>query len=107
MLIGVLADTAVTQASAVMALRRANPRYRVRRLYGEAFKIGRDHLSATMHTLVLAYAGATLPLLLLQRAGQSTTTNLVNGQSLAVASDRNTARGSPPPSPLSGSAAVA
>jgi uncharacterized membrane protein len=82
--LGVLADTAVTQASAVMALRRANPRYGVRRLYSEGFTIGRDHLSATIHTLVLAYAGATLPLLLLLRAGQSTTTDLVNGQSLAV-----------------------
>jgi uncharacterized membrane protein len=82
--LGVLADTAVTQASAVMALRRANPRYGVRRLYSEGFMIGRDHLSATIHTLVLAYAGATLPLLLLLRAGQGTTTDLVNGQSLAV-----------------------
>jgi uncharacterized membrane protein len=82
--LGVLADTAVTQASAVMALRRANPRYGVRRLYSEGFTIGRDHLSATIHTLVLAYAGATLPLLLMLRAGQSTTTDLVNGQSLAV-----------------------
>jgi uncharacterized membrane protein len=82
--LGVLADTAVTQASAVMALRRANPRYGVRRLYREGFTIGRDHLSATIHTLVLAYAGATLPLLLLLRAGQSTTTDLINSQSLAV-----------------------
>jgi hypothetical protein len=38
--LGVLADTAVTQASAVIALRRANPRYEARRLYREAFVIG-------------------------------------------------------------------
>jgi uncharacterized membrane protein len=82
--LGVLADTAVTQASAVMALRRANARYGPRTLYREASMIGRDHLSATIHTLVLAYAGATLPLLLLLRAGQGTTTDLVNSQSLAV-----------------------
>jgi uncharacterized membrane protein len=82
--LGVLADTAVTQASAVMALRRANPRYGAAALYREGFTIGRDHLSATIHTLVLAYAGATLPLLLMLRAGQSTTTDLINAQSLAV-----------------------
>jgi uncharacterized membrane protein len=64
----VLADMAVTQASAVMALRRANPRLRPRRLFREAFAVGRDHLVATTHTLVLAYVGATLPLLLVLRA---------------------------------------
>jgi uncharacterized membrane protein len=82
--LGVLADTAVTQASAVMALRRANPRYSARRLYAEGFTIGRDHLTATIHTLVLAYAGATLPLVLTLRAGQSTVGDAVNAQSLAV-----------------------
>jgi uncharacterized membrane protein len=82
--LGVLADTAVTQASAVMALRRANPRYSARRLYAEAFTVGRDHLSATIHTLVLAYAGATLPLVLTLRAGQSTFGDAINAQSLAV-----------------------
>jgi uncharacterized membrane protein len=82
--LGVLADTAITQASAVMALRRANPRYNARRLYTEAFTIGRDHLSATIHTLVLAYAGATLPLLLMLRTGHVTLTDGINGQSLAV-----------------------
>jgi uncharacterized membrane protein len=66
--LGVLADTAVTQASAVMALRRTDPRLGARGLYRRAFIIGRDHLSATIHTLVLAYAGATLPLLLVMRS---------------------------------------
>jgi uncharacterized membrane protein len=82
--LGVLADTAVTQASAVMALRRANPRYSARRLYAEGFTIGRDHLSATIHTLVLAYAGATLPLLLMFRTGHVTVVDGVTAQSLAV-----------------------
>ena len=66
--LGVLADTAVTQASAVMALRRANPALSTRRLFSGAFTVGRDHLSATIHTLVLAYAGGALPLLLVLRS---------------------------------------
>jgi uncharacterized membrane protein len=66
--LGVLADTAVTQASAVMALRRANPALSARRLFSGAFGVGRDHLSATIHTLVLAYAGGALPLLLVLRS---------------------------------------
>jgi uncharacterized membrane protein len=68
--LGVLTDMAVSQASAVMALRRANPLQSVRQLYAGAFTVGRDHLSATIHTLVLAYTGASLPLLLvLQNSG--------------------------------------
>lgn len=82
--LGVLADTAVTQASAVMGLRRANPRYGPRTLYREGFVIGRDHLSATIHTLVLAYSGAVLPLLLVTQLGQVNGLDAINGQSLAV-----------------------
>jgi uncharacterized membrane protein len=82
--LGVLADTAVTQASAVMGLRRANPRYGPRTLYREGFIIGRDHLSATIHTLVLAYSGAVLPLLLVTQMGQLNGLDAINGQSLAV-----------------------
>jgi uncharacterized membrane protein len=82
--LGVLADTAVTQASAVMGLRRANPRYGPRTLYREGFVIGRDHLSATIHTLVLAYSGAVLPLLLVTQMGQVSGLDAINGQSLAV-----------------------
>ncbi|MGE4428872.1 MAG: YibE/F family protein [Solirubrobacteraceae bacterium] len=66
--LGVLTDTVVSQVSTVAALHRANDRLGVRGLYREAFTVGRDHLSATIHTLVLAYAGATLPLLLVVSA---------------------------------------
>lgn len=81
--LGVLADTAVTQASAVMALRRANPRFSARRLYQEALVVGRDHLSATIHTLVLAYAGAILPLLLILNSGHVATVDALNNTSIA------------------------
>ena len=46
--------------------------------------IGRDHLSATIHTLVLAYSGAVLPLLLVMQLGHVSGLDAVNGQSLAV-----------------------
>jgi uncharacterized membrane protein len=81
--LGVLADTAVTQASAVMALRRANPSLTARGLYGGAITVGRDHLSATIHTLVLAYAGATLPLLLAMRSSGVAFGDAINAQDLA------------------------
>ncbi len=63
--LGVLDDVTVSQASTVLALRRANPVLGFRRLFGEAIAVGRDHLGATVNTLVLAYAGAALPVLLI------------------------------------------
>jgi uncharacterized membrane protein len=63
--LGVLDDVTISQASTVLALRRANPALPFRRLFGLALEVGRDHVSATVNTLVLAYVGAALPILLL------------------------------------------
>ena len=63
--LGVLDDVTVTQASAVWELHRANPGLGPRGLYRAALRIGRDHVASTVNTLVLAYAGASLPLLVL------------------------------------------
>jgi uncharacterized membrane protein len=63
--LGVLNDVTISQASTVLALRRANPRQRFTDLYRAGAVVGRDHLGATVNTLVFAYAGASLPLLLI------------------------------------------
>ncbi|MGH9010668.1 MAG: YibE/F family protein, partial [Acidimicrobiia bacterium] len=63
--LGVLDDVTVTQASAVWELSLANTSYGFRQLYTAAIRIGRDHVASTVNTLVLAYAGASLPLLIL------------------------------------------
>jgi uncharacterized membrane protein len=81
--LGVLTDMAVSQASAVTALRRADPELGPRGLYRGAFAVGRDHLSATIHTLVLAYVGAALPLILVLRDAHVGFTDAVNGQIVA------------------------
>jgi len=70
--LGVLDDVTVTQVSAVAELRSAQPDLPSADLYRQALRIGRDHISSTVNTLFLAYAGASLPLLLLfSEAGQS------------------------------------
>jgi uncharacterized membrane protein len=66
--LGVLDDVTVSQASTVLALRAANPALGFRELFGRAMHVGRDHVSATVNTLVLAYVGASLPVLLLFHA---------------------------------------
>lgn len=65
--LGVLDDVTVTQVSAVWELRNSRPEATSRELYEAAVRIGRDHISSTVNTLFLAYAGAALPLLLLFR----------------------------------------
>ncbi|MFF3110307.1 YibE/F family protein [Kitasatospora sp. NPDC057904] len=63
--LGVLFDVTVTQTSAIWELHAADPGMGVRKLYRTGMRIGRDHIASTVNTLVLAYAGAALPLLLL------------------------------------------
>jgi uncharacterized membrane protein len=63
--LGVLDDVAVAQASTVFELRRANPRLHRLDLFRRGMNVGRDHIASTVNTLVLAYAGAALPLLIL------------------------------------------
>jgi uncharacterized membrane protein len=81
--LGVLTDMAVSQASAVTALREANPALGPRALYRGAFAVGRDHLAATIHTLVLAYIGAALPLILVLRDAHIGFSDALNGQIVA------------------------
>lgn len=63
--LGVLDDVTITQTSAVWELRRADPSMAAPALFTAAMRIGRDHVASAVNTLVLAYAGASLPLLLL------------------------------------------
>jgi uncharacterized membrane protein len=63
--LGVLNDVTITQASAVWELREAAPGMAPRKLYGTAMRIGRDHIASTIYTIVFAYAGVALPVLLL------------------------------------------
>lgn len=63
--LGVLNDVTVTQTSAVWELKAADPGANWRTLYAAGMRIGRDHIASAVNTLVMAYAGAALPLLLL------------------------------------------
>jgi len=64
-MIGVLDDISITQVAVVSELRHANPLLSIREIYRRAMRVGREHVGALVNTLVLAYVGASLPLLLL------------------------------------------
>jgi uncharacterized membrane protein len=63
--LGILDDIAVTQSAVVSEIYGSAPHLNGREVYKKAMRVGREHVSALVNTLVLAYAGASLPLLLL------------------------------------------
>ena len=63
--LGVLNDVTITQASAIWQLSEVSPDLTWRELYTRGMAVGRDHIASTVYTIVFAYAGAALPLLLL------------------------------------------
>jgi uncharacterized membrane protein len=81
--LGVLDDVTISQASTVMALRAANPAQRFGELFRRAIDVGRDHVSATVNTLVLAYVGASLTTLLVFASGQLSFLDAVNLEVIA------------------------
>lgn len=81
--LGVLDDLVTTQASAVFELHHANPSLGFGALFRSAMRIGQDHVAATVNTLVLAYAGASLPMLLMFTLGQGELGYLVNFEFVA------------------------
>jgi uncharacterized membrane protein len=63
--LGVLDDVTVSQASTVFTLHDTDPTLSLRQVVSSAMRVGRDHIAATVNTLFLAYAGASLALLIL------------------------------------------
>jgi uncharacterized membrane protein len=63
--LGALDDVTVTQASAVWELTAANEGLDHHQLFAAGIRVGRDHVASSVNTLLLAYAGAAMPLMLL------------------------------------------
>jgi uncharacterized membrane protein len=68
--LGVLNDVTVTQASAVWELRALRPTAGRAAVFASAMRIGRDHIASSVYTLVFAYAGSAMTVLLLITAYQ-------------------------------------
>jgi uncharacterized membrane protein len=76
--LGVLDDLVTTQAAVVFELHHTDESLGFRALFEKSMRIGQDHVAATVNTLVLAYAGTSLPLLLLFTLGNGNYDYLVN-----------------------------
>lgn len=81
--LGVLNDVTVTQASTVFELAELEGASR-RAIFVGAMRVGRDHIASTVYTLVLAYAGSALPLLLLFSVANRSLGDVLTGESVAI-----------------------
>ncbi|MEV4479584.1 YibE/F family protein [Micromonospora coxensis] len=81
--LGVLDDVTVTQAATITELAHANPGLSRMQLYRAATRVGRAHIASTVNTIVLAYAGASLPLLLLLTADSRPVGQILTSEFLA------------------------
>ena len=63
--LGVLDDVTIGQASVVEQLRLANSKLDSWALFFQSMKVGLDHVSSMINTLILVYAGSAMPLLIL------------------------------------------
>jgi uncharacterized membrane protein len=81
--LGVLDDVTVSQASTVFALHEADRTQPWRTLFGRAMTVGRDHIASTVNTLFLAYAGASLALLMVFSTGGLPVAEIVNAEVFA------------------------
>jgi len=81
--LGVLDDVTVTQAATVTEVARANPAYGFLQLYRAGTRVGRSHIASVINTIILAYAGTSLPLLILIVANNDSLGQVVTDQIIA------------------------
>jgi uncharacterized membrane protein len=81
--LGVLDDLVTSQSAAVVEIHDANSSLGFRRTFQKAMRVGQDHVAATVNTLVLAYTGASLPLLLVFTLGNGNYGFFINSEFLA------------------------
>ena len=82
--LGALDDVTVTQVATVAELRYRSPNLSVRQLIASGIRVGREHIAATVNTLLLAYVGAGLPLLLLFAVSDQSLAMAANSELIAV-----------------------
>lgn len=81
--LGVLDDISISQSAIVFQLKKNNSKLGLKQLYKQAMNIGQDHIASMVNTLVLVYAGASLPLLLLFTNSERSFLEIINYEIVA------------------------
>ena len=82
--LGALDDVTVTQAATVLELSARNSELSTRQLTMSGLRIGREHIASTVNTLLLAYAGSSIPLLLLFAISDQSLADVANSELIAI-----------------------
>jgi uncharacterized membrane protein len=69
--LGVLDDVVIAQISTAEEIASSNVSYRFKEIFTKTYRVGVSHVSSMTNTLFLAYAGVSLPLLILFISGES------------------------------------
>ncbi|WP_435772078.1 YibE/F family protein [Nocardioides sp. SYSU DS0651] len=81
--LGVLNDVTITQASAVWELRAGSPEASRGQVFASAMRIGRDHIASAIYTIVFAYVGTAVTLLMVLRVYDRPLIELLSTEQLA------------------------
>ena len=82
--LGALDDVTVTQAATVLELSARNHELSTRQLMISGLRVGREHIASTVNTLLLAYAGSSIPLLLLFAVSEQSLGDVANSELIAI-----------------------
>lgn len=75
---GAVMDVGISIASAMEEVKRANPAIGYREWFMSGMNVGRDMMGTMSNTLILAYVGGTIPLLLVFMAYETSFTKIIN-----------------------------
>ncbi|CAM3949434.1 YibE/F family protein [Smaragdicoccus niigatensis] len=92
--LGVLNDVTITQASAAFELAALDKNLSRRQIFSSAMRVGSDHIASTVYTLILAYAGGALPLLMLFSIAGRSYSDVLTGDAIAIEIVRSAIGGS-------------
>lgn len=82
--LGALDDVTVTQVATVAELRHRSPSLPTSELVASGIRVGRDHIASTVNTLLLAYVGASMPLLILFAVSSQSLDIVANSELIAI-----------------------
>lgn len=81
--LGILDDITISQSIVVSEIKRANKKLNFWKLFNHGMSVGHDHITSLVNTLILVYAGASLPLLLLFVKSPQPITSIINLEIIA------------------------
>lgn len=81
--IGVLDDITINQVSAMEQIYKADPKQNWKELFSKSMQLGKDHIASLVNTLFIAYASASMPLVMVLQATNSNFFDIVNSDQFA------------------------